>query len=375
VIDQRITARIASYQLLRRLVEENALAAGTRLQDQKQLGWWSWLERLEHELRKEKQLLHPEWPGYISVPEQREQRMLSMATELAVKQDRSNAALKLVLKFKFNEHSRAKANSDDSFQRLVHASFPPELLSMVFKALVKSQVTHLFVHQATSLTTVAKTICSQWPRHLGSDGRSLMDQTAIRAMLEHSLIEISTYFTSQHTIIVPPTLQGSEQFLRHLVLEVQSTPRDGASNGKLNQVIESIGNLKLQFPNLEVCIVLLHIIHEREKGPTLGQGGSIESIRSTRTIRRVNGAYKVTTLEDSIVGFINAFMERGPGERKFIRISHQGYRPDPTYYTYIGPMVRLCSPPSDASSTGESTLIVNAKRIFDAAYQNWIPRK
>jgi hypothetical protein len=156
------------------------------------------------------------------------------------------------------------------------------------------------------------------------------------------------------------------------VLEIQSTPRDGCSTGKLNQVTESIGNLKLQFLNLEACIILLHITHDKDEEAT---SGSIEEIRSTRNISRVNGTYKVTTLEDSIVGFIDVFMKRGPGKRKFVRISHQGYRSDPTY-TYIGPMVRLGSLPSDAHapSTGEPTSEVNTKRIFDTAYQNWIER-
>jgi hypothetical protein len=121
------------------------------------LGWWSWLKRFEHELRKEKELLDPERSGYVSVPEQREHRLLSMAAELALKQDRSCAALKLVLKFKFDEHSRTKANSEESFQRLMSASFPPELLSLAFEAVVKSQLPNLFIHQSTSLASVAKT--------------------------------------------------------------------------------------------------------------------------------------------------------------------------------------------------------------------------
>jgi hypothetical protein len=211
---------------------------------------------------------------------------------------------------------------------------------------------------------------TQRPKDLGSDERSLLLQTASHAMLEHSLIKISGNFTSQHTVIVPPTLQGSEHLLRYLVLEIQSTPRQGYSAGKLHQVTESIGNLKLQFLNLEACIILLHIIHDEDKEAS---SGSIEEIRSTRSISRVNGAYKVTTLEDSIIGFINTFMERGPGKRKFVRISHQGNSMNPTY-TYIGPMVRLGSFPRDVPLTGEPTSIVNAKRIFDTAYQNWIPR-
>jgi hypothetical protein len=309
VVDQRIAARTAPCQLLRRLMEENAHAGRTRLQDQEQLGWWSWLERFEYELRQEKELLDPERPGYVSVPEQREHRLLLLDADLATKQSRSSAALKLVLKFKFDDHSRTKSNSDESFQLLMSASFPPELLSLVFGAVAKSQVPHLSIHQSTSIANVAKLICSQWPKDFGSVERSLSLQTTTRAMLEHSLIKISTNFTSQHELIVPPTLKGNEDLLRYLVLEIQSMPRDGYSTGKLNQVTESIGNLKLQFLNLKACIILLPIIHDTDEEAS---SGSIERIRSTRSISRVNGAYKVTTLEDSIIGFIDTFMEQGP---------------------------------------------------------------
>jgi hypothetical protein len=370
VIAKRITARTASYQLLRRLVEENGAAGSTRLQDQERSGWWNWLERLEYEIRKEKQLLDPKRLGYVQVPEQREYRLLSMNAELDTKQERSMEALKLIIKFKFDEHSRTKSNSDEAFRPLTKASLPPELLSLVFEAAVKAQIPRLLVDPWTFLATVAKAMCSQWPKNLGSDERSLLLQTTTRAILEHSLIKISATFTPQHEVIVPPTLQGSEDLLRYLVLEVQSMPRENASIGRLNQGTQSIGNLGLHFPNLEVCVVLLHIIHAKDKEAT---SGSIERIRSTRSISRVNGAYKVATLEDSIIGFIDTFMERGPGKRKFVRISHQGNRSNPTC-TYIGPMVRLGSFPRDAPSTGESSSTVNAKRIFDTAYQNWIPR-
>jgi hypothetical protein len=374
VIAKRITARTASYQLLRRLVEENGAAGSTRLQDQERSGWWNWLECFEYEIRKEKQLLDPKRPDYVQVPEQREYQLLSIDAELATKQERSMEALKLIIKFRFDEHSRTKSDSDEAFRLLTNASFPPKLLSLVFEAAVKAQVPRLLVNQSTTLATVAKAICSQWPKDLGSDVRSLLLKTTTRAILEHSLIKISATFTPQHELIVPPTLQGSEDLLGYLVLEVQSMPRENASIGRLNQGTESIGNVGLHFPNLEVCVVLLHIIHEGQT-PLIHSAGmdSIERTRSYRVIKRTKGAYQVTTVEYGIVEFIDAFFERGPGKRKFVRFSHEYLNQRPFY---VGPLVRVRyrEPSNDAPSTGETTPMVNAKHIFDTAYQNWVPR-
>jgi hypothetical protein len=163
-------------------------------------------------------------------------------------------ALKLIIKFRFDEHSRTKSDSDEAFRLLTNASFPPKLLSLVFEAAVKAQVPRLLVNQSTTLATVAKAICSQWPKDLGSDVRGLLLQTTTRAILEHSLIKISATFNAQHELIVPPTLQGSEDLLRYLVLEVQSMPRENASIGRLNQGTESIGTLVCISPILRSAL-------------------------------------------------------------------------------------------------------------------------
>lgn len=99
-----------------------------------------------------------------------------------------------------------------------------------------------------------------------------------------------------------------------------------------------MAGLSLQFPNLEVCVLSLHILHKVLTPPT--GPDPIDTARGVHNVTRINGSYKITSFENSLVELLRAFLERGPGRRKFVRFSHGLPAKHPLYF---GPMVGISS--------------------------------
>jgi hypothetical protein len=111
-----------------------------------------------------------------------------------------------------------------------------------------------------SLDSVSKAF-RKWPEGLGSDMQSLLQQMSARAILQHSTIIIPTILTLQFTIVPPSEVQGSEHLLGYLVLDLHTTPHDGAHNRELNRGSRSMASLSLLFPNLKSCVFVVTLHH------------------------------------------------------------------------------------------------------------------
>lgn len=200
--------------------------------------------------------------------------------------------------------------------------------------------------------------------------RNLIQQTSARAILQHSLIIMPATFTLQFSLVTPPDAQGSEHLIRHLVLDLETIPRDGTYNRELNRGSQSMASLSSLFPNLKSCTFEVHLAHIVQGGTTVM--GSATRALSYRNVKKIS---KIITLRKTLVEFIEAFLERGPGMRKFIRFAHSSF--NGVTYKQIGKLVPVSSrkpagtvPPSGAIAMVEHGLAAYAERIFQEAYSS-----
>jgi hypothetical protein len=174
-------------------------------------------------------------------------------------------------------------------------------------------------------------------------------------------------FDLQFTLVPPPDVQGSEHLIRYLVLDLYTTPRDGAHNRELNRGTQSMASLKSLFPSLESCVFVIRLAHAGRLLQTL-----IQLADETLTHRNVKKIGNIISLRRTLVEFIDAFLERGPGKRKFIRFIHSNfYHPEDKV---IRSLVLVSSEgSSDAmlrpgATNGEKRSAADAERIFLKAY-------
>ncbi|KAM0702666.1 hypothetical protein Q7P35_010097 [Cladosporium inversicolor] len=235
-------------------------------------------------------------------------------------------ALKLVLKFRASEHARARELQRDCLERISGPSFPPELLTLVVETTVGSQVPYWRIDQSNSLADVANKAFRKWPENFGGDSRCLFREISARAMLKHSLIIIPATFTLQCTLTTPPEAQGSEHRIRRLALDLHTTPRDGAHNRELSRYSKSMASLKLLFPSLESCVIMIHLAHNTGHVDyahiTTNALGWPSYVVSNLNCRNLKSIGNVITLEETFVEFIANFLRHGPGKRKLVRFTH-----------------------------------------------------
>lgn len=233
--------------------------------------------------------------------------------------------------------------------------------------------------QTTSLENAADKVFRKCPESFGSDSRRLIREIAVRAMPKQSLIIIPAVFTLQFTLTTPPEAQGIEHHIRYLALDLHTTPHDGAHNRELSRCSKSMASLKPLFPNLESCIMLIHLDHNTGSlaklqpvpTDTLGRPAYATSTLSYRNLKTIGN---VITLEETFVEFIATFLRQGPGERKFVRFTH-GSLQNP-WLKRIGPLADVRSRESIAGVLGldaltleeEDQFTIDAKRVFREAY-------
>ena len=202
--------------------------------------------------------LGPNPDGDVSHPAERRKQLIAWKAELALRQHRSGEALKLVLKFKQNEHVRNKVRVAGAFQRLTGPSFPRDLLQLVVEAVANSSSSFSFsTSQSRLLELVSKQVFTRWPEDLGSDARSLLLGEAVDAILRYGFFKIPAELTATRTIPIPQAVHGKEHLLRHLSLDPYTMPRGDSFDRELESGVESMALLKLQFPCLEACVILL----------------------------------------------------------------------------------------------------------------------
>lgn len=139
---------------------------------------------------------------------------------------------------------------------------------------------------------------------------------------------------------------------------------------------ESLASLKSLFPNLESCVVMVHLGHNA--GLALSrhindQPGRQDFASACLAFRNVIKANNIITLEETLVRFIAAFLEGGPGKRKFVRFAHSN--PQEPWLRIVGPLVRASrrEPSGSLLRTEEPTSEefednFDAESIFKEAY-------
>lgn len=175
------------------------------------------------------------------------------------RQLRGMEALKLVVKFRADEHAHIRALQPDCLERITGRSFPRELLIQVVEATIELQIPYWRVDYSTSLASVTSKAIRKWPESFGSNSQRMVQEISANAVLKHSLIIIPAIFTSQFTLVTPPEVQGSEDRIRYLALDLRTTPHDGAHDRKLRRFSQGMTSLKSLFPNLHSCVISMHL--------------------------------------------------------------------------------------------------------------------
>jgi hypothetical protein len=403
VLKTRTKARERSAKLLYDLVQmsnpKTSSALGTSRSHRLRAevvtpGWWAWLERLEGELMEQKVLtlsntqtkcvadFNEMWLActrrdHIHKQTEKDRHLAAWRYQQDRRQLHSMQALKLVLKFKADKHARFLELRNDCLERITGLSFPRELLTQVLEANIESQVPYWRIDHSASLSKVADTAFSKWPEGFGGNLQCLVRDISARAILERSLIIIPAVFTLQFTLTTPPKVQGNEHHIRYLVLDLRTTPHDGAHNRELSRCSQSMASLKSLFQNLESCVILIHLVHNTGHitGPRVLTDalGRPTFVVSTLSYRNVKSIGNVITLEQTFIEFVATFLRQGPGKRNFVRFTHSSLQ-NPALKR-IGPLVDMSSqepissrPSMESLTLEEDRFTVDAKRVFQEAY-------
>lgn len=282
-----------------------------------------------------------------------------------------------MLKFKRDKHARDKARIVEYLQHLTAPSIPSELLKLVVEAAVKSSIFFFSMDQSSSLESVAGTVFAKWPEDLQDNTRHLLQQETVDAILGLGLVKIIADYTSRYILPVPPALHGFENMLRYLLLDFRADPETAGVARDITRGGQDMGHLTLRFPRLEVCIILLHF-HRRMRTLVFpGRPGVIpvEAIPNSPVIYKPgpNMSVRVSRVEILVMEFIDAFLEEGPGKRKFLRISHGA---ENSSVKLLGPLTRVSKHKSSSSAlleeqtatTRETRSTADAQRIFQEAF-------
>jgi hypothetical protein len=290
--------------------------------------------------------------------------------------------------------------------RLVSPKIPSELRLQIVEAAVESQVGHWKVTEAHDVHVLAAGFLA-WPDSIPHTTRDVLNQTAATALLRKSIIRIPVSSKIGHqprAFSIPPALEGYENHVSRLAVDV--TVLVGIAGGATHDKDLAIGVrdmdvLAKAFPRLAVCILLLHLeyhtrVMRRETDVTFEDGMlRYPQYRFQRGAMQheSRGSWNKGTLEECFIDFIVAFTSRGPGRRKLIRFSRELHRPagpsgmclsfhDPGRQTR--PLMGVSSPAillaentagENLSSEDKSSVVINAKRLLDKAYQGlWVSR-
>jgi hypothetical protein len=141
-----------------------------------------------------------------------------------LRQERWLEAIKLVLEFKAKLHAQEDARVASVMNKI--ASRPPEILLMIVEACVKPQLRQWSVQGSTDSTVLSRiaTKCFSWPDGIVANMRDMLEVEASKALIKATIIKIPLVFTTQNTIEIPPMLRDRRNDLRHLALDLDTTP-------------------------------------------------------------------------------------------------------------------------------------------------------
>lgn len=289
--------------------------------------------------------------------------------------------------------------------RLMCPDIPSELLLQIIEAAVESQISHWKVTEAHDIHELAAGFFA-WPDSVPHSTREVLNQAVVTALLRKCIIRIpvsSEIGPQSRAFRIPPALEGNENRVSRLVVDIKifvavvsaATTRDK----DLAVGARDMDVLAKAFPRLEVCTFLLHLEYHvrvtRRKAGVSFEDNLLRFLEHTfqRGVGQPEslGQWVIGTIEDCLVDFIVAFSSRGPGMCKLIRFSREVHRAaafagmclsghDPGRQTR--PLVSVSSRPvlsaadtveGELSSEEESSVVANAKRILDKAYQGpWV---
>jgi hypothetical protein len=290
--------------------------------------------------------------------------------------------------------------------RLVCPDIPSELLLQIVEAAVESQIGHWKVTEDHDVDVLAADFFV-WPDSIPQNVRNVLERTAATALLRKCIIRIpisSKIEDQPRAFRIPSALECNETRVSRLVVDITIlVGTAGAANRDKDLAIgaRDMDILAKAFPRLAVCTFLLHLeyharVIRRDTDTTfedamLGypqyrfQRGAIQ--------HESRGSWNRGTLEECLVHFVVAFTGCGAGKQKLIRFSREVHRPAGFAGMCLGvndngrqyrPLVNVSSPAivsavdtteEDLSSEGKSSVVINAKRILDKAYQGqWVSR-
>lgn len=315
---------------------------------------------------------------------QREQQIAAWKSELEHKQDHRQRAIKLVLKFKADEHARRELRVANVMHRLAESSFPAELRLVVTEHVLGSPLSPRKTIESDGLDMLTDK-CFSWPKNVDENDRKLLRQTAKKVLLDTCIVKLALIFVQPHVLMIPSSLAENTSNIRRLALELALKPRDGTYHRDLNRAIEGMPKLVEHFPRLKVCVITLLL--DDDGHVNLEFFANIMS-EYRNIVRDKDGAKWVyVPLERNLVELIASFIRCGPGSSKLLRLSrHTGSSP----YKRSGPLLRVNGGtetkddknpsevlaggdifPDDDQGRGQDPADANAKHILDQMLRSY----
>lgn len=251
-----------------------------------------------------------------------ETQLAKWDAEFASQQDIWSRALKWMLGPKAVERNSRTLQAAPFLSRITQPDlFPPELLIQVVEIVVDSQIPNGSVAKSATVTALTEELFVM-SEGLDDGVRSILRDTVADVFSKSGSVKFSTSFTAGPTLVIPRVLSGKEHHLRRLVLDLQVYALDHVQHGALNKSIDSMVSMSALFPNLKSCVYLFHFKHVNHYyTPTLTRRGSLEH---SYLFAVVNDRSRKNTfyLKETLLEFIDAFKQQGPGDGKFIRFGH-----------------------------------------------------
>jgi hypothetical protein len=253
-----------------------------------------------------------------------QQRFTRWEAEFASQRDLWSRAFKLVLETQADERIGRQTRAASILARITQVAnpaFPPELLILITKLVIESQLPRCTFTSSHTLEAFAAELFAT-SDSTPSGVRDILQQTAAEELVKISSIRIAAKFNQTSALTIPLTLAGKEHHIRHLELDLRARVFNDWPHTQLNRSIAGMASMASSFVALETCVILCHFQHH-----VMVDIDNISPAQNTigtdmLGVRVSPQSPGMSTLQDSLLAFIKAFMEQGPGKQKFIRFRH-----------------------------------------------------
>lgn len=211
---------------------------------------------------------------------------------------------------------------------------PVELLDLVLEHAMRSKRLSWRPSSAGISLESAISELFTWPDTVSPTQRQELNQRVASAFFKVAVIEFRA--TSHH---LAEMLRGDEHNVRHLVVDLHINCLDDRCQSELDWMFAFLDSWKTLYPRLKVCVISFSL-------QTRLYHQLFSNYPYNMLKRRACTSFAgVGTLQVSLIKFIDAFHERGPGSRKFIRFHEKPLDGLPTseYTMNAGPLVDVTS--------------------------------